>query len=612
MSMLNLEHPATPQLFAAVAALQHLCNRADDLHVSPPPMWPLLLHAAVPHPMGSRAEIATAVASATMSHVGPHTTYDPTSTVTRSTFDEFSRRCAKAVFDKNLAVAICGMEAFSALLERIPSGSGCCAGLVDVSMLVSRYLTMPNDMPNFTLQHAAAKLLTTVFAQTSRIHDTPTMCRCLPELLHLAMHDATSLSVRRSCFAALSTAGHTSDSCWVWLQQENVFAQLVRLMDSQSCGTAVRADAMGLLLRLCYQCTRPHVPAPRYLALFIERLRPNDDSMGTTAALWGLFLQLPTREWHKQVVTHANPNPAVDACMARLSLMHSVLEGGNTRWVEPALKIFQRILELEAPVAKRLLEPVVVAARIIALIQHPHKGLRYAALMTIYWFTQLHSLHDELVRELFVALRDCLIAVPAVIPAGGDAPRSDSEDLVREAVRRVHPGAVAFFSHEWLKRVAFLTAAKLLPADTQWSRCAVDSGLFSALLQYRPLHARDMVTHREHVDAIVRGVDAAVDAVDETTWASFLAYIAEAEGEIVLRATLAVVIIDVAHGARQWDVIIALHKSLMKTTDNLCCPSNRSRMGIAHEITVIEAAPETSELQHNESQHAAAHISHVD
>jgi hypothetical protein len=62
---------ATPQLFAAVAALQHLCNGADDLHVSPPPMWPLLLHAAMTHPMGTRAEIATAIASTTVESCRP-------------------------------------------------------------------------------------------------------------------------------------------------------------------------------------------------------------------------------------------------------------------------------------------------------------------------------------------------------------------------------------------------------------------------------------------------------------------------------------------------------------------------------------------------------------
>jgi hypothetical protein len=86
-----------------------------------------------------------------------------------------------------------------------------------------------------------------------------------------------------------------------------------------------------------------------------------------------------------------------------------------------------------------------------------------------------------------------------------------------------------------------------------------------------------MVKHRDCIDTIVRGVDAAVDAVDEATWASFLAYIAGSEGEVVLRAKLAIVIINVTHGARHWDVIIALYKAaqLMKTTDYLRCPSNR-------------------------------------
>jgi hypothetical protein len=577
MSVLNVvdgQHLATPQLFAAVAALQHLCNAADDLHVSPPPMWPLLLHAAMTHPMGSRVEIATAIASTTLDRWGSLCTrYNPISTVARSIFDEFSRRCAKAVFDKNTAVAICGMQAFSALLKRIPPGTvHSTVGLVGVTMLVSRYLTTPNDMPNSTLQHAAVKLLTTIFAQIPRDRDT-TMCRCLPELLRLAIHDQTRPAVRRSCFAALGTAGHAIDSCRAWLEQEDIFAQLVRIMDSQSRGAAVRADALGVLLRLSYQCN--HGTAPQYLALFNERLRPNDDAMGTTAALWGLFLQLPTKETYSMGFGYMKPS-AVDACMARLSLMHSVLEGENTCWVEPTLKIFQRLLTLAPPAAKRLVEPVAIAARIIGFIRHPHEGLRFEALQTTNWFTPL--LQDEQVSDLFVALRGCLMPVPVVPPAGGDVPRSNGEkDLVREAVSRVHPPAVAFTTKERFKRKAFRTAVALLPADTQWARCAVDSGLFPALLQHRPRSAEDMTKHRDCIDAIVRGADAAVDTVDEATWASFLGYIAGSEGEVVLRAKLAIVIINVTHGARQWDVIIALHKAarLMKTTDYLRCPSNR-------------------------------------
>jgi hypothetical protein len=588
MSVLNVadgKHLAPPQLFAAVAALQHLCNAADDLHVSPPPMWPLLLHAAMTHPMGSRAEIATAIASTTLDRWGSLCTrYDPISTVTQSVLDEFSLRCAKAVFDKNPAVAICGMKAFAALLKQIPCGFGVHSTLrlVDVTVLVSRYLTTSNNMTNSTLQHTAVELLTTMFAQTPRDRDT-TMCRCLPELLRLAMHDQTSPSVRRSCFAALSTAGKAIGSCRAWLEEEKVLAQL---MDSQSCDPAARANAMGVVFRLNYHPPK-HGTAPLYVSFFTERLRPSEDVMGTTAALWGLFLQLPTKQSNNRpaknssFATHANPNPpAVDACMARLSLMHSVLEGDNVRWVEPTLRIFQRLLELAPTDTKRLMEPVAVAARIIGFIQHPHEGLRFAALLTVSWFTYYHGLQDELVSDLFVALRGCLVAVPAVIPTGGDAPRSDSEeDLVREAVGRVHSAAGAFTSEQRiiLKRTAFATAVAFLRADTKRARCAVDSGLFPALLQYRPDSAEDMVKHSDCIDVVVRGVDAAVDTVNEATWASFLVYIAESEGEVVLRAKLAIVIINVTHGARQWDVIIALHKAarLMKTTDYLRCPSNR-------------------------------------
>jgi hypothetical protein len=790
------EHPATPQLFAAVAARQQ--RIVDDVLVSPPRLGPVLLHAAMTHPMGSRAEIDTAIASMTVSPAGVCTRYDPTSTVTRSIFDDFSRRCAKAVFDKNAAVAICGMKAFSALLKRIPlaapasensaaktpsapaaktgfnnstgfksfagsanfaapgqapsavasnqpadfksafdppaaashlnqntgastgqwnqqqqqpspatsagkgfksalgppvgsqnttapsapgwAGSGksgsasafqsasgnsgnaaapqggtggwgqraSAAGqppaawgasasnnvsnasaiptpnqntgastgqwnqqqqqppatsagkgftsafgppvgpqnttagtvhstvqLVDVTMLVSRYLTTSNDMPNSTLQHTAVELLTTIFARTPRDRDT-TMCRCLPELLHVAMHDQTKPAVRRACFTALSTAGQAIDSCRAWLEQEDIFAQLVRLMDSQSCDTAARADAIGVLLRLSY-CSGPHVPLPRYLTLFTERLRPSEDAMGTTAALWGLFLQLPTKEPNSRGSGNQKPL-AVEACMAQLGLMHSVLEGDNTCWVEPILRIFQRLLELAPYDTKRLVEPVAVAARIIAFTQHPHEGLRCAAILTVSEFTRCHGLRDELVSDLFVALRGCLVAVPAVIPAGGDAARSDSEDLVREAVGRVHSAAGAFTTEQCIisKRTAFLTAVAFLPADTKRGRCAVDSGLFPALLQYRPDSAEDMAKRGVCMVAFVRGIDAAVDTVDEATWASFLAYIAESEGEIVLRAKLAMAIINVTHGARLWDVIIALRKAArtMKTTVYLRCPSD--------------------------------------
>jgi hypothetical protein len=37
--------PADAALFAAVAAFQHLCDEYDGLHVSPPPLWPMLLRA---------------------------------------------------------------------------------------------------------------------------------------------------------------------------------------------------------------------------------------------------------------------------------------------------------------------------------------------------------------------------------------------------------------------------------------------------------------------------------------------------------------------------------------------------------------------------------------
>jgi hypothetical protein len=220
---------------------------------------------------------------------------------------------------------------------------------------------------------------------------------------------------------------------------------------AQSCDPAVRANAMGVVFRLSYPYE--HARAPLYVSLFTERLRPSEDAMGTTAALWGLFLQLPTKQTLYGLTTHVNPNPsAVDACMAQLGLMHSVLEGDNTYLVEPTLNIFQRLLELAPYDTKRLVEPVAVAARIIAFTQHPHEGLRFAALLTVNEFTRCHGLQDGLMSDLFVALRDCLVAVPVVPPASRDAPRS--EDLVREAVGRVH-SAAGPFTTERVTRMAF-------------------------------------------------------------------------------------------------------------------------------------------------------------
>jgi hypothetical protein len=42
------EHPAPELLFVAVAALQHLTDEHDTDHVSPPPIWPMVLHSAMP------------------------------------------------------------------------------------------------------------------------------------------------------------------------------------------------------------------------------------------------------------------------------------------------------------------------------------------------------------------------------------------------------------------------------------------------------------------------------------------------------------------------------------------------------------------------------------
>jgi hypothetical protein len=48
----NADHPASANLFATVAALQHLCDEHDMDHVSPPPIWPMILHGAMPDPFG--------------------------------------------------------------------------------------------------------------------------------------------------------------------------------------------------------------------------------------------------------------------------------------------------------------------------------------------------------------------------------------------------------------------------------------------------------------------------------------------------------------------------------------------------------------------------------
>jgi hypothetical protein len=46
----NPGHPASGELFATVAALQHLCDKYDMYHVSPPPIWPLILHGTMQLP----------------------------------------------------------------------------------------------------------------------------------------------------------------------------------------------------------------------------------------------------------------------------------------------------------------------------------------------------------------------------------------------------------------------------------------------------------------------------------------------------------------------------------------------------------------------------------
>jgi hypothetical protein len=45
-------------VFATVAALQHLCDEHDMDHVSPPPIWPMILHGAMPDPFGGDDEAA--------------------------------------------------------------------------------------------------------------------------------------------------------------------------------------------------------------------------------------------------------------------------------------------------------------------------------------------------------------------------------------------------------------------------------------------------------------------------------------------------------------------------------------------------------------------------
>jgi importin subunit alpha-1 len=53
-------HPATPELFAAVAVLSELCWGNHDDHVGTqclPPLWPMLLHAAVPDPTANFNEL---------------------------------------------------------------------------------------------------------------------------------------------------------------------------------------------------------------------------------------------------------------------------------------------------------------------------------------------------------------------------------------------------------------------------------------------------------------------------------------------------------------------------------------------------------------------------
>jgi hypothetical protein len=47
----NYDHPASTDYFACVAVLQHLHDERDEFHVSPPPMWPMTVHAAFDVPV---------------------------------------------------------------------------------------------------------------------------------------------------------------------------------------------------------------------------------------------------------------------------------------------------------------------------------------------------------------------------------------------------------------------------------------------------------------------------------------------------------------------------------------------------------------------------------
>jgi hypothetical protein len=181
------------------------------------------------------------------------------------------------------------------------------------------------------------------------------------------------------------------------------------------------------------------------------------------------------------------------------------------------------------------------------------------------------------VSDLFVALRGCLVAVAR----RSSGRRGCSTQRARISCAKRLAACIRQRSHsprsdKGARRSR--TAVALSAGDTNRARCAVDSGLFPALLQYRPHSAEDMVKHRDCIDAIVRGVDAAVDTVDEATWASFLAYIAGSEGEVVLRAKLAMSSSSTSRtglgsGTSSSRCIRPLR--LMKTTDYLRCPSNR-------------------------------------
>jgi hypothetical protein len=62
------DHPAPDQLFATVAALQHLCDEHDMDHVSPPPIWPMILHGAMSDPFGGDDDAAAALCLDTIVH----------------------------------------------------------------------------------------------------------------------------------------------------------------------------------------------------------------------------------------------------------------------------------------------------------------------------------------------------------------------------------------------------------------------------------------------------------------------------------------------------------------------------------------------------------------